>query len=65
MLSTLSQISRLEGAEKSEQNKGKSYIIKRGRFMKVEFLRQRGKALEIREGENESTLKMEAKLLVH
>jgi len=55
----------LEGAEKSEQNKGKSYIIKRGRFMKVEFLRQRGKALEIREGENESTLKMEAKLLVH
>jgi len=25
----------LEGAEKSEQNKGDSYIIKRGRFMKV------------------------------
>jgi len=32
--SALSQISRLEGAEKSEQNKGDSYIIKRGRFMK-------------------------------
>jgi len=56
----------LEDAEKSEQNKEKSYIIKRGRFIKGEFfLQQRGKALEIREGDNESKLKTEAKLLMY
>jgi len=57
----------LEGAEKSEQNKGESYIIKTGRFMKGEgfFCYYRGeKALEIRELENESKLKTEAKLLM-
>jgi len=57
----------LEGAEKSEHNKRESYIIKRGRFMKggFFFLLHRGKALEIIEGENESKLKTEAKLLMH
>jgi len=59
----------LEGAEKSEQNKGDSYIIKRKRFMKGGFFFLDyyigEKALEIREGEKESKLKMEAKQLMH
>jgi len=50
----------LEGAEKSEQNKGENDIIKIGRFMKggIDFF-------YYREGENESKLKTEAKLLMH
>jgi len=67
LLLALSHISRLEGAEKSEKNKGENYIIKTGRFMKGgEFFYFRGeKALEIRERANESKLKTEAKLLMH
>jgi len=34
LLLALSHISRLEGAEKSEQNKEENYIIKTRRFMK-------------------------------